>query len=278
MFGPFETVFQSFINQILDASHSGDIEYFEEAGLSQDQVARLERLSINDTLNLCQTNRTINIEIDDDLLQHAIQSANEGIANSNYDTGNQTYSETTERLLFAISHTNFDHSHRQNQQVITGIEPATIELIKELSVRKIRALCKTGFTFYRITADSFFFEAALSHAETTAREENAIRELVQRDASWPMINYLTGMDKRPYQRLRKRFGLTEMRGGAPKQLSEDESVKVWEIWHSHSDLGVAYRCLKISRELDTAMRNVWPVLHKLIEGKDTESNIKTADV
>lgn len=263
MFGPFEGVAQSFIKQILDASHNGDIEYYEEIGLSQDQVSRLERLSMNDTLNLCQSNGTIDIEIDDELLNHAIKIARDGL--HRLDTTNPSHSETTERLVYAFSHSDFDHSHRQNKQIITGIEPATIELIKELSVRQIRTLCLTGIEFYTITVNDIFFEAALSYVESTAKEENTIKELIRRDASWPMINYLAGMEKRPFQRMRKRYGLTELRGGAPKQLTDDQSVKVWTTWQESHELGIADRCLKVGREVDTAMRNVWPTLQRLIE-------------
>jgi len=260
----YETMTYSFLTKLTNASNNVDIEQLTDMGLSPEQADRISRLPHAYLLKLCSFQNIIDITIDEELLSIAIERGSK----QQRRFGDIPDMNITNTLLSNLAtHASDPDEYRFLFQNL-NLSPKFIPILASYSLLDILAVVKTGIIWYEITANSLKLEMALSQVEEAQLETELLRTLIKRDASFPMINALTGMGKAVFIDMRKAMGVPVTKGGPPRRLTDEEHEVLYYAWNETEGEPLPKRCLAVSKAIDNIpLRHIWPYLSKMIKNE-----------
>ncbi|WP_292398586.1 MULTISPECIES: STY4526/YPO1902 family pathogenicity island replication protein [unclassified Methylophaga] len=262
----------SFLTKLINTSLNADIESIHDMGVTVEQVEMISSLPHGDLYKLSRIYQLIDIHVDVTLLDKAISLAKNGIRN----IGDVQDMDITHKLLRTLSTLSADETEIDNLTQKFEIPLRNVRELAAMTLQDTLAIARTGIVWYEITANEIKLPMALEYIIESQREAEAIKQLIVKDASWPMVHALTGMGKAAFQEMRKSLNAPKTMGGPPRRLSDDEEVLVWNAWNTSTGKYPLERCLEVSKTLnDIALRHLWPTLSAWLEN---ESNPKVKSI
>ena len=263
----YATMTYSFLTKLTNASSNVDIEELTDMGISPEQADRISRLPHAYLQKLCSSHNIIEISIDEELLSKALERGSK----CERHIGDVPDMGITNTLLSSLAtHASDPEEYRFLFQTL-NLSPKFIPILATYSLNDILAVCRTGIVWYEITANSLKLDMALSLVEEAQLETELLRTLIQRDASFPMINALTGMGKAVFQDMRKAMGVPITKGGPPRRLTDEEHEALYYAWNDTEGESLPKRCLSVSKAIDDiALRHIWPYLSQMIRNEIPE--------
>lgn len=252
----YTSVTFTFLGKIERAALENDKERILSLGLEPEQADRIAALRAGDVFKLSRIFQIINIKLDEDLLLIAFNKAGEGdFVQHDIEDAN-----ITNELLRMLSYEAVQSVNHEYISQEFGLSHSTIAQLSKLTLIDIARIVKTGIHFYTVSADEWRLPMALDFIEEQHREEENINKLIEADASYPMVHALTGMQKKPFQTIRKNMGLLQSSstGGAPKQLDQEQSHIAYKAWQDSEGLPIVDRCLAVHEAVNVGLRHLWP--------------------
>lgn len=246
-----------FLRQLEQASLDNDIEAILSLGATQAQADKISALRAADVFKLARVVGIIDIEIDEDLLDVAIKSASSNTPPSDKIAN----AEMTGELLRSLSRLTSEMENYGPLQKFINISDETISNIADLTLSEINNIVRSGINFYEITANEVKMAMAIDYVIEQTIERDAISNLMRAGASWPMLNELTGMSKNAYSKMRAQLELPGRAGGAPKNISEQQSIEAYELWQKNQNKPIIQRVLDIHKAIGVELRDLWPTLN-----------------
>ncbi|WP_330109787.1 STY4526/YPO1902 family pathogenicity island replication protein [Methylophaga thalassica] len=247
----------SFLIKLMDASLIVDKERITELGLTTDQVKVITALPHSDLYKLSRIYRLIDISVNELALTKAISLAKDNVRCRN-DIENM---DVTHKLLRNLSTLSAHETESKSLSQLFNLSNKIISQLASMTIQDTLAIARTGIVFYDITANEVKLAMALEYIQEARREEEAISHLIVNDASWPMVNALTGMSRALFQEMRKSLNAPKTLGGPPRRLTEEEEILAWNSWASTAEKTPLERCIAVSQTLNTiALRHLWPTL------------------
>lgn len=263
----------NFFTKVVDASLSMDIEHIARMGVSPEQASTLTSLSHSDVIKLSRIYQLIDIEVDERLLQLAMKKASAG----EMTYGDIADKDMTIKLLSCLSTAASDDADSNQLKSTLNISSETVQQLSRLNVVDTLTISRTGIIWYSITAKETKLAMALEFIEAENRERASLDELIKQDASWPMVNALTGMSRSVFQQMRKTLNAPKSLGGPPRRLTEEEEIKAWNVWKESAGKNDVERCLAVSKLLnDMALRNIWPTISEWLEMESVKRKTNTS--
>jgi len=141
-----------------------------------------------------------------------------------------------------------------------------IEAITGLQMDDVIRAQRLGAHCLNIRLDRHAFWGLLSRLERLRDEERLQRELIARDAPFPMMAELTDMGGREYTRWRRLYGLPPGMGRPPEPDEKTENA-VWRACEQRMGTGprrplAAEDYLAIAEVCDVPLRTVWQALKR----------------
>lgn len=118
----------------------------------------------------------------------------------------------------------------------------------------------------KVEIDHDCFAEVLSEVSVSLDELTRIQKLISYEAPKAMMISLFGMSVEKFKFWRCVFGL-EKRGRAPVP-SEDQKLKIWEVWNSNLELNLVERLIRIYETTRVPLRSVWAEIHTWTEMPD----------
>ena len=114
-----------------------------------------------------------------------------------------------------------------------GVSLETAQMIARLSMSDIIALSRFRAPLFQLTPNLNNLPHLLSHLEREAEQEDKIRDLIQRGATYSVINALTGATRSEFNQMCLALGTDPKRNaGKPRNLTDDEIVQHAAVWAS----------------------------------------------
>lgn len=267
----YASVSFSFLRKVEEATLSNDKEAVYNLGLDPEQADQISKMRAADVFKLARIYQLVNIEIDEELLKHSIEQAEQGITVQ----ANIPDAELTGELLRNLSNEAMDSFNHELMTKEFGLSSDMLDTLATLSLSQISSIIKTGTVFYDISADEYRLPMALDFIAEQNREEESLSRLIEADASFPMVNALTGIHKKAFQLMRKKKGLmqTSASGGAPKQLDQEQAHIAYNAWVQSSGKPMIERCLAVHEAVNVGLRHLWPRIEEFRryeEGEDVQ--------
>lgn len=260
----------SFLTKLVHMSTNADIESISEMGVSAEQADIITALPHSDLRKLSRIYQLIDIDVDVELLDKAISLARDGVR-QHVDIPDM---DVTHKLLSNIASLAADEHESSSLAYKFNLSQRKVQEIAKLNLLDTLAIARTGIVWYEIIANEIKLPMALEFIAESHREAHSINQLVIGDASFPMVQALTGMGKAAFQEMRKSLNAPKTLGGPPRRLSDDEQVLAWHVWNQTKDQYTIERCLSVSKTLNNiALRHLWPTLSGWID-KETQSRVK----
>lgn len=248
----------SFLRQMEQASLDNDIEAILSLGASQAQVDKVSQLRAADVFKLARVIGIIDINVDEELLDIAINRSMDHTPPS----PNNPNAEMTGELLRSISRLASELDNYASLQKFIDISDQTISKIADLTLSQINNIVRSGLNFYEITANEVKMDMAIDYVIEQTSERDAISNLMKAGASWPMLNELTGMSKNAYSKMRAQLELPGRAGGAPKSISEKQSIEAYNLWQQNQSKPIIQRVLDIHKAIGVELRDLWPTINE----------------
>lgn len=247
----------SFLVKLMDTSLISDKERITELGFTTVQVNIISNLPHSDLYKLSRIYKLLDISINEIFLTKAINQAKENVR-CRSDIENM---DVTHKLLRNLSTLSAHETESKSLSQLFNLSNKIISQLASMTIQDTLAIARTGIVFYDITANEVKLAMALEYIQEARREEEAISHLIVNDASWPMVNALTGMSRALFQEMRKSLNAPKTLGGPPRRLTEEEEILAWNSWASTAEKTPLERCIAVSQTLNTiALRHLWPTL------------------
>lgn len=256
----------SFLKRLERATLNNDLEQIIDLGVTPEQADTIASFRPVDIFKLSRIYQVVDIQIDEEAFDKAINQANDG----SFTLNDNDSAEMSGDLLRALASLSTELETTQRIQKQFNLSDEAIYKLSSLTLSDIANIIRTGIVFYEITANEEKMALALEYVLQQNREEEAVAQLLSADASWPMVSYITGMSKNSFQALRKKMGLPSRLQGAPKQLSEEQSSAVYYAWLDSAQQPFLERCLAVHKATDLSLRQLWPrieELHRMEKGE-----------
>ena len=257
----------SFLVKLMDTSLISDKERITELGFTPSQVKTISGLPHSDLFKLSRIYNLVDISIDEILLEKAINQGKQGIRIH----GDIQNIDITHKLLRNLSTLAAHETESKTLNQLFKISNKTITQLSKMSIQNTLAIARTGIVFYDITANEIKLAMALEFIQESRREEEAINQLIVKDASWPMVHTLTGMSRALFQEMRKSLNAPKTLGGPPRRLTEEEEIIAWNSWIDATGKSPLERCIVVSQRLNSiGLRHLWPTLSEWLKKESDE--------
>lgn len=160
-----------------------------------------------------------------------------------------------------------------------GFQSEDIEALKQMSVSDMLELCdqNTRFTFVNISVDRTVFARMLDLVDLRRQDRCLLEDLMRHGASFHVLNSLRGIGQAEYAAMNLALG-EPAKPGRPPRCSEQDTVAVWQLWHSDSmrNLSLAHKLLEASQTTSVPVATIWMLLQQwytdgvLAAGNDRE--------
>jgi len=236
-------------NTVSELARSSDMEKLIELGITLDQANNIATLR---PIQIARMKACIDLKINHELLIEALDSGTESC-----DDELVLHINTAALLLNRLG-------------LISANNDVPIE-VKELnlpanvvyrlsisSAEDFRRAARTGIKFFSLTANEDNLTITLEHLLEEMRHEDVLDQLILADASFSMLNAITGIRKRWFTEQRNRHNMPVSAGGPPTKLSFEDEIVAYQVWTKNAGLPVAERCLEVHKSLgDIALRDSW---------------------
>lgn len=114
-----------------------------------------------------------------------------------------------------------------------GFDETELADIAALSTREIQDICESATSFASININHNALWKLIELARANTLERNMIDRALHLGASSEMLHKRFGCSSAEVSARRKLLGIQESMG-RKKNASEDEELKVWDLWKTHS--------------------------------------------
>lgn len=141
-----------------------------------------------------------------------------------------------------------------------NISEPTLREIVNFSPRQVSMLAKMASGFIRIELDEEYFEASVYSVVQDESRDADVDEFLRLGASLPLLEECFGIKKPELASLKRGLGLDISLGGKPKELSDEDKERVFDLWDEYHHIDEINRYLAIARLTSISLKNIHAAL------------------
>lgn len=256
-----EEVALIFLRRLVILTHSQNRELITDYGFTGNQARLISNLKPSGVNRLIQLVKCITIKIDSALLVEAITSP----AYEREQSPPNDHLEVSATILKHLSLI-IEQSSTPGQLQITGVNDEAKHAVSKITLLEISQVVNTGIIFYQIEALTDNIDATLAFIAQEEEQEALFNKLVQANASFSMMNAITGIKKAQFRNYRLKYNFPTTQGGMPAKLSESEEMQARKAWLNSKSLQVEARCLAVYNAMsNVSLRDIWTSMSEWYE-------------